>query len=252
MLAAPAHAFLTRDGTRVRIRCLMHALVLIPGLLCDQALWSHQIAAFGGYVKTAVADITGQSTLAEMAEAVLDKAPAHFSLAGFSLGGQVALEIMQAAPQRVERLALLSTTRGGLLPASQIAIREAIATVEGGGFEEYLETSYRANVAERRYEDAKLKRCFLHMAHTVGKDGGLRQMQALLAITGPFPNLDQIRCPTVVVGGEEDRRTTPAADEALAREIPASELVFIRESGHFTTLEQPAMVTDVLRHWMTL
>jgi pimeloyl-ACP methyl ester carboxylesterase len=54
------------------------------------------------------------------------------------------------------------------------------------------------------------------------------------------------------VGGEEDRRTTPAAHEALAREIPASELVFIPESGHFTTLEQPAMVTDVLLRWMTL
>jgi pimeloyl-ACP methyl ester carboxylesterase len=138
MFAAPAHAFRTRAGTRVRIRCLMHALVLIPGLLCDQALWRHQIVTFGGYVKMTVGDITGQSTLAEMAQAVLDKAPAHFSLAGFSLGGQVALEVMQAAPQRVERLALLSTTRGGLLPASQIAIREAVATVEGGGFEQYL------------------------------------------------------------------------------------------------------------------
>jgi pimeloyl-ACP methyl ester carboxylesterase len=77
-------------------------------------------------------------------------------------------------------------------------------------------------------------------------------MRALLAITGPFPNLDQIRCPTVVVGGEEDRRTTPAAHETLAREVPGSELVFIRKSGHFTTLEQRAMVTDVLRRWMTL
>lgn len=230
----------------------MYPLLLIPGLLCDQALWRHQIAAFGGYVKMAVGDITGQATLAEMAEAVLDRAPAHFSLAGFSLGGQVALEIMRVAPEPVDRLALLSTTRGGLLPPSQIAIREAVAIVEGGGFEEYLETSYQAYVAERRFEDAALKRCFLDMAHGVGTDAGLRQMRALLAITEPFAHLDQIRCPTVIVGGEEDRRTTPAAHEALAREIPGSELVFIRNSGHFTTLEQPAIVTDVLRRWMRL
>jgi pimeloyl-ACP methyl ester carboxylesterase len=230
----------------------MYSLVLIPGLLCNQALWRHQIAAFGGYVKMVVGDITGQSTLGEMAAAVLDKAPAQFSLAGFSLGGQVALEIMRAAPQRVDRLALLSTTRGGLPPASQIAIREAVATIERGGFEEYLETSYKAYVAERRFEDAALKRCILDMAHAVGEDAGLRQMRALLAITEPFAYLDQIRCPTVIVGGEEDRRITPAAHETLAREIPGSALVFIPKSGHFTTLEQRAMVTDVLRRWMTL
>jgi pimeloyl-ACP methyl ester carboxylesterase len=96
-----------------------------------------------------------------------------------------------------------------------------------------------------------LKRRFVEMAQAVGQDAGLRQMRALLAIKEPFPNLDQIHCPTVVIGGRDDRRTTPAAHAALAHEIPGSELEIINDAGHFTPLEQPTIVTGLLQHWIT-
>jgi len=96
-----------------------------------------------------------------------------------------------------------------------------------------------------------LKRCFIEMAQTVGQGAGLRQMRALLAIVTPLENLDQICCPTLVIGGREDHRTTPAAHEALAREIPGSTLEIIDDAAHFTPLEQPNMVTALLQRWMT-
>jgi pimeloyl-ACP methyl ester carboxylesterase len=228
----------------------MSTLVLIPGLLCDRRLWSNQIAELEAGVDIIVADITRQSTLADMAASVLLSAPERFSLAGFSLGSQVALEIMRTAGARVERLALLSATHGGLLPPSVIAFHEAIATIEQGGFEQYLESFYPRYVAERRGNDPLLKRTFMDMAHAVGEAAGLRQMRVLLAIAEPFSRLDQIPCPTVVIGGREDRRTTPAAHETLAKEIPGAELIMIEDSGHFTALEQPEMVTHALRRWM--
>ncbi|MBV9033367.1 MAG: alpha/beta hydrolase [Acidobacteriaceae bacterium] len=229
----------------------MPALVLIPGLLCDQRLWSSQIAALTSEADITVADITQQLTISEMAAAVLERAPAHFSLAGFSLGSQVALEIMRTSPMRIDRLALLSTTHGGLLPPVQIALRRAIATIERGNFDQYLEAAYPTYVAESRAEDLCLKRSFLAMAYTIGPAAGLRQMQALLAISAAFTNLDHILCPTVIVGGQEDRRTTPAAHETLAREIPGSGLVIVPNAGHFTPLEQPGFVAELLQRWMT-
>jgi pimeloyl-ACP methyl ester carboxylesterase len=229
----------------------LSSLVLIPGLFCDHRLWNSQSARLARYADITVADITRQQTISEMAEAILQTTPPRFSLAGFSLGSQVTLEIMRLAKDRVDRLALLSATHGGLLPPVEIAIHQAITVLERGALDEYLEAVYPTYVAESHAEDPILKRCFMEMAHSVGRDAGLRQMRALLAITAPFENLDRVSCLTVVIGGREDRRTTPGAHEALANEIPRSTLVIINEAAHFTPLEQPEIVGDLLEQWLT-
>jgi pimeloyl-ACP methyl ester carboxylesterase len=229
----------------------MPTLIFIPGLLCNQALWSSQIADLSEYTEFTVADITRQPTVADMAASILDTAPERFSLAGFSLGSHVALEIMCTARDRVERLALLSATHGGVLPPVEKALRAAITSLEEGEFDHYLEAAYPTYVAPHRTEDTQLKQTFLDMAHAVGAEAGIRQMRALLEIKHPFANLDQIRCPTVIIGGREDHRTTPAAHEALTQDIPGSTLTFIDNAAHFTPIEQPAAVTALLRHWLT-
>ena len=229
----------------------MSSLVLIPGLLCDQRLWSDQVFALSKHAEVSVADITAHPTISELATDILEKAPRQFSLAGFSLGSQVALEIMRVAKERVDRLALLSATHGGLMPAVETAIRCAIALIEEEGLDPYLEIAYPTYVTRSRANDPRLKQVFVDMAHAVGEDAGLRQMRALLAIRTPFGDLDEIRCPTLIVGGREDQRTTPAAHELLKQEIPASELVIIDDAGHFSPIEQPHEVTQVLCDWIT-
>ncbi len=228
----------------------MTSLVLIPGVLCDERLFASQIAVLSAEANCAVADITRQESAEAMAEAVLAAAPPRFCLAGFSLGSQVALEIMQRAPERIEKLALLSATHGGLLPASAAAFRASLEPIEHGGFEAYLEKLFPVYFTPRDAQNPELKRIFIDMAHTVGQEAGLRQMRALLALTEPFRNLDRIHCSTVIIGGAEDHRTTWEAHELLAREIPKSTLVKIENSAHFTTLEQPEAVTRALQRWL--
>ena len=229
----------------------MTSIVLIPGLLCNQALWTNQAAVLGRHGDIVIADLTTQATIGEMASAVLEAAPEHFSLAGFSLGSQVALEIMSMAGKRVERLALLSATHGGLLPSVEKAICKAIEIIEAGDFDGYLEAAYPAYVSASRISDRVLKRSFMDMAHAVGKDAGLRQMRALLQIKSSFSGLGQIGCPTLILGGRDDRRTTPAAHEALAKEIPGSQLVMVEDSAHFTPLEQPSIVAGWMELWIS-
>jgi pimeloyl-ACP methyl ester carboxylesterase len=228
----------------------MDTLILIPGLLCNQTLWFGQMAGLSRNADVIVADVTKQETLAAMASSVLGAAPEGFSLAGFSLGSQVALEIMRTHGNRVERLALLSATHGGLLPPVETAIRHAVETIEQGGFDGYLEAAYPTYFSASRAEDPILKSTFMEMAHAVGQEVGLRQMRALLAIEAPFRNLDRIHCPTVVIGGGEDHRTTPAAHAALAHEIPGSELLILEGAAHFTPLEAADAVSAALVRWM--
>lgn len=225
-------------------------LVLIPGVLCDERLFAAQIAGLSGHADCTVADITRQDSVEAMAQSVLAAAPERFHLAGFSLGSQVALEIMQLAPGRVDKLALLSATHGGLLPASAAAFRASPEPIEHGGFEAYLENLFPVYFTPRDAQDSELKRIFMDMAHSVGQTTGLRQMRALLAMTQSFRHLDRIHCPTIIIGGAEDHRTTWEAHELLAREIPNSKLVRINDSAHFTTLEQPEAVTQALQQWL--
>lgn len=228
----------------------MNSLVLIPGVLCDERLFAHQIADLSGHAAISLANITQQSSVEAMARAVLADASERFCLAGFSLGSQVALEVMQIAGDRVERLALLSATHGGLLPASEAAFRKALEPIEHGGFQQYLDDVFPRYFTERDAQNPDLKRVFMDMAHAVGQEAGLRQMRALLGLRAPFINLDRIHCRTFIIGGAEDHRTTYEAHQILSREIAGSELVRIENSAHFTTLEQPAAVSAALKRWL--
>jgi pimeloyl-ACP methyl ester carboxylesterase len=228
----------------------MPALVLIPGLLCDQRLWNNQIQVLKEYVDITVADITEQDNISAMAEAVLEHAPERFSLAGFSLGSQVALEIVRVAKDRVTRLALLSATQGGVPPNAAASIQQGMQLLEQGHFREYFDASYPTYVAPSRDGDMVLKTTFINMARAVGLEAGLRQIRALRAISGPIMNLGEIRCRTVIIGGREDRRTTPEAHEQLARGISGADLVIVENAGHFTPLEQPGAVSVALERWI--
>jgi pimeloyl-ACP methyl ester carboxylesterase len=228
----------------------MTSLVLVPGLLCNELLWAHQLDALQAHAIVTIPDLTAQATITDMAAAILRDAPPRFCLAGFSMGAWVALEIMELAPDRVERLALLSATHGGLLPATAAAIEHSIGIVEQEGLDAYLDAAYPNYVAPPRASDATLKACFVSMAHAVGAKAGLRQMRALLAVTDPYPNLGKIRCPTILIGGRDDHRTTPSAHERLAAEIPAAILTLVEDSGHFTPLEAPDEVRSLLTRWL--
>jgi pimeloyl-ACP methyl ester carboxylesterase len=227
-------------------------LVLIPGLLCNRRLWAAQISALAAHVDIHVPDITRQTSIAQMAADVLASVPGCFSLVGFSLGSQVALQIMELAADRVDRLALLSATHGGLLPPVESALRNAILTIEQGNFSAYLESAYPAYFSSAHARDADLKRCFINMAHEVGPASALLQMKALLALKEPFRHLGRISCSTIIIGGSEDGRTTPAVHQVLAQEIPRSSLLLIEGAAHFTPLEQPGQVTAAFERWLGL
>ena len=79
-------------------------LLLVPGLLCDASLWRHQTRYLADISDVLVAKTTKDETLREMADRALSTAPERFALAGLSMGGYVALEIMRMAPGRVLRL----------------------------------------------------------------------------------------------------------------------------------------------------
>jgi pimeloyl-ACP methyl ester carboxylesterase len=225
-------------------------LILLPGLLCDERLWAAQTKGLAALARVITPDLTGYESIESMADGVVDQVPGGFSLAGFSMGGCVALEVLARAAERVRRLALLSTSLKGILPAVQKHYLDSIASIEAGGLDAYLADAFPLYVAPVRAHDSALWSIFAAMAKSLGPAVAVRQMHSLLAYQGFRGNLDRIACPTVIICGCEDRRTPVAVHEEMAGQIPRAKLRVIERAGHFTPLEEPQAVTDTLLDWL--
>ena len=225
-------------------------LILLPGLLCDAALWTHQVGTLGDLVKVSVADLTRDRSVSEMARRVLDSAPERFSLAGLSMGGYVAQEIMRQAPDRVERLALLDTSALADTPDQVERRRGLIAMVEQGEFKGVTNRLLPLLIHRDRFDDQVLTETVKAMAATVGKDAFLRQQRAIM--TRPDGRRDRglIRCPTLVLCGRQDALTPVDDHVSMAGAISDAKLVIVEDCGHLAPLERPHAVSAVMRYWL--
>jgi pimeloyl-ACP methyl ester carboxylesterase len=225
-------------------------LLLLPGLLCDAALWEFQREALGDFCEASVMDLSGQDSIAGMADAVLDQAPSTFALAGFSMGGQVALEIHARAPHRVQRLALMSTNDAGLVPAVREHLRHAIDRIEGEGLSPYLNDAFPLYFGHSAAMGETLRTTFFGMAERLGPQVASRQLRALLSYRGRDSGLEAIACPTLLMCGQLDARTPTALHERMAARIPDARLDVIGGAGHFTLLEKPSETAAAMRNWL--
>lgn len=226
-------------------------LLLLPGLLCDARVWSAQTAALADVAACSVPSLTEHDSIGAMADAVLRDAPPRFAVAGFSMGGCIALELLARAPERVERLALLSTNAGGITPMVREQLVPAIARVEAGDLDAYLEEAFPRYFAPSRVTDRTMHDIYVSMARSIGAAAGTRQLRALLSYAGFDADPAAIAVPTAVIAGRFDRRLPPDGQAAMAARIPGATMQVIETSGHFTPIEAPDAVNDALRAWLT-
>lgn len=225
----------------------LSTLVLIPGLLCDARLWATQTQALADVARCLIPDLTDYDSIEAMCESILSQTPEEFALAGFSMGGCVALEVVARAPNRVRQLALLSTSADGLTPNVRRYYQESIQRLQAGSLAMYLIDVYPRYVAPERLHDRRIWRTFSDMGSDLGAAVAVRQMRALLAYAGFSGNLSAIYCPTAVICGERDERTPISVHDMMAKRIPNAELTVIKGAGHFTPLERPSAVAAALR-----
>jgi len=224
-------------------------LILLPGLLCDAALWAHQVEGLADVAQVQVADLSGFDSMAGLAQSVLDVAPERFALAGLSMGGYVAQEIMRLAPERVKRLALLDTNARADLPEQSERRSTLMAEAESGGFAAIPPKLLPALVHP---DHLGLSDTVLGMAARVGVQGFLNQQNAIMGRIDGRAGLSSVDCPALVLCGADDQLTPVSAHEEMAAAIGANAtLVVVPHCGHLSTLEQPDRVTVALRMWLT-
>jgi pimeloyl-ACP methyl ester carboxylesterase len=225
-------------------------LLFLPGLLNDAALWTHQSQALADTVEVHVGDLTRDDNIEAAADRVLAAAPRTFALAGLSMGGYVAQEIMRQAPERVERLALLDTSARADTEEKRHNRAELIRLSEMGKFKGVTPRLLPTLIHPSRLKDPAVADVILDMAERVGQEAFIRQQTAIMNRKDSRPDLAAIRVPTVVVVGRQDALTPVALAAEMAQGIEGARLVVIEDCGHLSPLEQPHAVTAVLRYWL--
>ena len=226
-------------------------IILVPGLNCSSRLYAAQIPDLWRFGPVSVANHTRDETMAAIARRILDDAPPRFALAGLSMGGYIALEIMRQAANRVVKLALLDTGARDDAPEVQAKRRTNIAAAQAGRFDEIIDAQFPLYVHPSRASDTALKATYLAMCHDVGPQAYVRQQNAIMGRADSRPLLATIRCPTLVLVGAQDEATPPALSDEIARAIPGARLVTVPDCGHLSTLECPQAVTSALAEWMS-
>lgn len=225
-------------------------LVLVPGLMCDARLYAPQIARFSRDRAVHFAPISSQSDVASMARAVLDQAPPHFALAGLSMGGIVAMEMLHYAPERIGALALLDTNPLAENEAiAEMRARQIAAARDGNLARVMRKDLMPYYLAHGPDKDGILDLC-LEMAIGLGADVFERQSLALRDRPDQRDRLRSYGGPTLILCGAEDR-LCPLKRHILMHDlIPQSVLTVVDGAGHLPTLEKPAETNAALATWL--
>ena len=226
-------------------------IVFIPGQLCTAEVFGPQIAALWPQGPVTIASTLTGETLAEMASAILETAPPRFALAGISMGGFLCFEIWRQAPERIVKLALLSTSAHPATPERAAQHRAYLAHARTLGLAEVLASAKGSSLHPAQRDDPFVRGTNRRMALTVGLDALARQTEAIITRPDSRPDLASISVPTLVLVGDSDPLTTPAEAAEMAAAIPDARLVIVPECGHSATLEQPDAVSRALIKWMT-
>ncbi|MBT9385696.1 alpha/beta hydrolase [Pseudooceanicola sp. CBS1P-1] len=229
----------------------MTPILLIPGLMATPALFAAQIPALWPHGPVSVANTLRGETIAEMATAILADAPPRFALAGLSMGGYIAMEIMRQAPERVERLALLDTTARpdtDQQTAYRRATLETLAPLEG----RQLRLAYAASLpglVHAGHVDG-LRNEVVTMSVSLGHSVLAQQSAAIISRPDSRPDLPGYDLPVLVLVGAEDVLTPPEMAREMAEAIPGAQLVVVPQCGHLATMEQPEAVNLALLDWL--
>ncbi|HEX4885958.1 MAG TPA: alpha/beta hydrolase [Casimicrobiaceae bacterium] len=221
-------------------------LILLPGLVNDERVYAQVRSWLVDASVPVVADLTRGDTMQALAEDVLAKAPDRFLLAGLSMGGYCALEIVHRAPDRVQGLALIDTSARPDTAESRANREKQIARARGGEYEALIEELLPKWVHPSRVDDGAVGDVVRSMARDLGPVTFERQQRAIMSREDSRPRLGAIRCPAIVIHGGDDALMPREIPEETANGIPGAKLVVVPGSGHLSPLERPAEVVAAL------
>jgi len=230
-------------------------LLLLPGMLCDEAYYAPQLPELTKLARISIASYPNLESISAMADAVLRGAPERFAIAGHSMGGRVAQEVIARAAHRVIGLGLFGTDYRGFRSSEERLREESrrlewLDLVDSNGFAHFAQRWAPLLVAPSRRSDSELLGRIVAMAERVGRAGLDAHCRAGLSRSDYSELLPKIDVPTLVLGGSEDTVRPPDLHRDIAQRIPNAHFAIIEGAGHMTSMEDAAAMTAEMVPWL--
>jgi len=229
----------------------MTQLILLPGLACDHRLWEAQWPLLPAALRPVVTTVhTRHDTIESMATALLTEHIGPLVLCGASMGGMIAMEAARQAPGRITGLALLGTTPRSETPDMRELRSAAVELFERGDLRDVIEPNIAFAFHPVQAADATLVQRYLDMVLEAGATQLIRQNHAVMQRPDATQHLASLRCPVLVMCGDNDRLTPPECSREIVGLASHAHLIWVPESGHMLTMEKPAFVNAALLKWL--
>jgi pimeloyl-ACP methyl ester carboxylesterase len=225
-------------------------ILLVPGLASSPRIFAPVVPALWRFGPVMLANHIRDDNIGAITRRILAEAPPRFALAGHSMGGYIAFEIMRQAPDRVAKLALINTQARPDTPEATERRRRMMARAKSGEYRAVLDELFPGFVHPSRRHDAVLRQLVQDMGEEVGVEGFVHQQTAILGRVDSRPSLAWIKCPTLVLTGDEDNTIPNSLSKEMADGIRGAKLVILENCGHLPQLEQPEATASVLVEWL--
>ncbi|MDC0598343.1 alpha/beta hydrolase [Gammaproteobacteria bacterium] len=225
------------------------SLFLLPGLLCDEVVWVEQVKALSPYADIIIPSFRGKNSLKDMAQEVIAQAPEKFSVVGHSMGARVALEIINIAPDRIDKIALMDTGVHPVQPGEKEKRQTFLDLANTQGMAAVARSWALPMVGSSHRQDEELMTEIYAMVerYTLSEYEG--QLQALLGRSDQAPYLKNITQHVLLVCGDEDNWSPVSQHQEMLQALNSAELKIVKDSGHMVTMEQPEAVNKILVDW---
>ncbi|HEX4045010.1 MAG TPA: alpha/beta hydrolase [Gammaproteobacteria bacterium] len=219
-------------------------IILIPGLLCDAAVWQYQQPTLETIAPVIITNIHDANTPTKMVAAILKNAPTKFALIGHSMGGWIALEIMRKYSERVTHLCLLNTTAKLDSPEKAAAREHLIALAKQGQYDLLIEKLLKAFLYQQCYKE-EIKAMLIRNIDNV-----IKQEHAMQQRTDCVPILKHITCPTLIIHSKQDAIFDETHATLLNQKISHSTFHVLNHCGHMSPIEAREKVTTLLGNFL--
>ena len=228
----------------------MTPVVMIPGMMCDERIFAHQIEELGTDTEVYIADISKYSSIQELASDVLENSPPKFFLVGHSMGGIVAMEMCSQEPDRIEKLVIMDSNPKPELEETKLKREPQIRDVISGNLAQVMKEEMKPNYLADSYKQKDILNTCMEMALTLGPEVFVRQSRALQSRDDQQSTLKDLDIPVLIMCGSEDKLCSLEKHELMHNIINDSKLEVVMGAGHMPTLEQPQKTTEVIKSWL--
>jgi pimeloyl-ACP methyl ester carboxylesterase len=227
-------------------------ILLGPGLGGSPRIYAPVAPALWRFGPVTVGNHIRDDNMGAIARRILAEAPPRFALAGHSMGGYIAFEIVRQAPERVAKLALINTQARPDTPEVTARRRGQIARALANEYHAVLDDLFLGFVHPSRRDDAELRQLVHDMGDDIGANAFVHQQTAIISRADSRPSLAWIKCPTLVLTGDEDNTIPNALSAEMADGIHGAKLVILQNCGHLPQVEQKQATADALVEWLRI